>query len=115
LEAENERLKSSLGAHGTLRLIYSNPNSSEGNRIKAAAASLPFETPKLMPEKAPLDLTAEKPIEPLQDRVVRLMAREDRILSLSLEQRAALIPGVSGRNGNGTDDGSDGQDDDTGS
>jgi hypothetical protein len=48
LEAENERLKSSLDAHGTLRLIYSNPNSPEGNRIKAAAAALPVEKPKLM-------------------------------------------------------------------
>jgi hypothetical protein len=79
LEAELECLRSSLDAHGTLRLIYSNPNSPEGNRIKAAAAALPVERPKLMPERAPLDLTAEKPIEPLQDRVVRLMAREDRL------------------------------------
>jgi hypothetical protein len=47
-EAEVERLKSNLDAHQTLRLIYTNPNSPEGNRIKAAAAALPVEKPKLM-------------------------------------------------------------------
>jgi hypothetical protein len=30
-----------------LQSVYNNPASSEGNRIKAAAASLPFERPKL--------------------------------------------------------------------
>jgi hypothetical protein len=48
LKAEVERLKAGLDAHGTLRLIYTNPNSPEGNRIKAAAAALPVEKPKLM-------------------------------------------------------------------
>jgi hypothetical protein len=48
LEAEIERLKAGLDAHQTLRLIYTNPNSPEGNRIKAAAAALPVEKPKLM-------------------------------------------------------------------
>jgi hypothetical protein len=48
LRTENERLKAGLDAHQTLRLIYTNPNSPEGNRIKAAAAALPVEKPKLM-------------------------------------------------------------------
>ena len=39
LEEELERLKSNLDAHQTLRLIYTNPSSPEGNRIKAAAAA----------------------------------------------------------------------------
>lgn len=30
-----------------LQAVYSNPASSEGNRIKAAAAALPFERPKV--------------------------------------------------------------------
>jgi len=59
LTAENERLKSSLDAHGTLRLIYSNPNLPESLRAKAASAAIQHETPKLMPERAPLELQAE--------------------------------------------------------
>jgi len=30
-----------------LQAVYQNPQASEGNRIKAAAASLPFERPKI--------------------------------------------------------------------
>jgi hypothetical protein len=59
LTEENERLKAGLDAHGTLRLIYTNPQSPEGNRIKAAAAALPVEKPKLTSEPRPLELTAE--------------------------------------------------------
>jgi hypothetical protein len=46
LAAENERLKTGADAHTTLRSIYTNPASSEGNRIRAAAAALPTEKPK---------------------------------------------------------------------
>jgi hypothetical protein len=56
LEAENERLRAGLDAHGTLQSIYRNPASPEGNRIKAAAASLPHEKPKLLSVGPPIEL-----------------------------------------------------------
>ena len=48
LRAEVERLTSEADAHTTLRSIYTNPASPEGNRIKAAAAALPIEKPRLL-------------------------------------------------------------------
>ena len=51
LRAENKRLVDWImgdsDALTTLQAVYQNPQASEGNRIKAAAASLPFERPKL--------------------------------------------------------------------
>ena len=51
LRAENKRLvdwiMGDADALTTLQAIYQNPQVFEGNRIKAAAASLPFERPKL--------------------------------------------------------------------
>src|SRR6516164_1126023 len=51
LRAENKRLvdwiMGDADALTCLQAVYNNPASSEGNRIKAAAASLPFERPKL--------------------------------------------------------------------
>jgi hypothetical protein len=51
LRAENQRLIAWIlgdaDALTCLQAVYNNPASSEGNRIKAAAASLPFERPKL--------------------------------------------------------------------
>ena len=56
LRAENERLMSQADAHTTLRSIYSNPASPEGNRIKAAAAALPVEKPKLLSVVPPIEM-----------------------------------------------------------
>ena len=56
LRAENERLRDGADAHSTLQSIYRNPASPEGNRIKAAAASLPVEKPKLMSIGPPIEL-----------------------------------------------------------
>src|SRR6516165_4407346 len=51
LRTENKRLvdwiMGDADALTCLQAVYNNPASSEGNRIKAAAASLPFERPKL--------------------------------------------------------------------
>jgi hypothetical protein len=51
LRAEVQRLVSwimgDLDSLTVLQSIYTNPAASEGNRIRAAAASLPFEKPKL--------------------------------------------------------------------
>ena len=48
LRAEVERLTSEADAHTTLKSIYTNPASPECNRIKAAAAALPVERPRLL-------------------------------------------------------------------
>jgi hypothetical protein len=63
LRAENARLRSESDAHTVLKEIYSNPDAPQANRIKAAAASLAHEKPRLMPQPAPLDLPCEE-IEP---------------------------------------------------
>jgi hypothetical protein len=77
LAVENDRLKAGLDAHGTLRSIYSDPDAPRSDRIKAASASLAHEKPRLMPEKAPLDLTAEEPSEPLAVLVEKRRARQN--------------------------------------
>jgi hypothetical protein len=52
LRAEVQRLidwiMGDADAHTTLQSVYLDPTTSQGNRIKAAAASLPFEKPKLL-------------------------------------------------------------------
>jgi hypothetical protein len=47
LRAENQRLTAEADAHTMLKSIYLNPNASEASRIKAAAAAVQFEKPKL--------------------------------------------------------------------
>src|SRR6516162_7601893 len=78
LRAENERLRTVAGAHGVLKEIYLDPDAPQGNRIKAAQAALPHETPRLTPVPPPLDLVAEE-IEPLADLIARQRARVDRM------------------------------------
>ena len=48
LAAENGRLAAACDAHGVLKSIYLDPDAPQGNRIKAAAASLPVEKPRLL-------------------------------------------------------------------
>jgi hypothetical protein len=107
LRSENERLRTVAGAHGVLKEIYLDPDAPQGNRIKAAQAALPHETPRLNPVPPPLDLVAE-PIEPLADLVARQRARADRMM---LEPPFSDLPKVvsfrsngDGSNGNGQDD-----------
>jgi hypothetical protein len=45
--AECERLKANSSAHEVLQSIYRNPETAEGNRIKAATAAINFEQPKI--------------------------------------------------------------------
>jgi hypothetical protein len=107
LAAENERLKSTLGAHGVLKLIYSNPDSPEGNRIKAATAALPHETPKLMPERQALELRAEAPRETLGQihdrRLERQLAHEGQEIRVAPNGDVVILRPA---NGNGQDDSS---------
>ena len=82
LSAENERLRSAAGAHGVLKAIYGNPDQPTGHRIKAAGLALPHEVPKLMPERAPLELQAESEKVSLFD-----LAERRRLKSLELDGR----------------------------
>ena len=88
LTAENERLRSAAGAHGVLKAIYGNPDQPTGHRIKAAGLALPHETPKLMPERAPLELKAAEPERSLGELCEARMARQ-----LALEGRGVQYRG----------------------
>jgi hypothetical protein len=108
LREENNRLRATAnataGAHDVLRELYLDPDTPPALRAKCAIGALPHEVPRLMPEKAPLDLTAkEVEYEPLSVIVERQRKRCDQILALPLEERAALITGV-GRDGGNSDD-----------
>jgi hypothetical protein len=113
LAAENESLRSGLDAHGTLRMIYTNQNSPEGNRIKAAQAALTVEKPRLaMTAYAGKNLTNEVVI-PLADLVRRRRARQDALEGLPPDDpkylewidrdHTDLPPGSDQRNSNGSD------------
>jgi uncharacterized protein (UPF0147 family) len=78
LREENARLRSDIDAHTVLKEIYSDPAVPQGLRVKAAQAALNIEKPRLLPEKAPLELQAE-PVECLADVVARQRARADRM------------------------------------
>jgi hypothetical protein len=106
LAAENERLRAAAGAHGVLKLIYSDNDQPTGHRIKAAGLALQHETPKLMPERQALELKAIEPKQTLGQLCEVRMARADRMEALSLEERERLIRGCG--NGNGSDDSDDG-------
>ena len=47
LRAENERLRAEGGAHTALRSVYNDPQASETNKVRAAAAAIGYEQPKL--------------------------------------------------------------------
>jgi hypothetical protein len=78
LREQVDRLTVEADAHTTLRSIYTDPNASEGNRIKAAAASLPHEKPKMMSVPAPLELEAAE-IVPLRELVRQRKERQARL------------------------------------
>jgi hypothetical protein len=62
-----------------LQSLYRNADLPESLRAKCAAASLPHEVPRLLPEKAAIDASCEEVIEPLADVVARQRARADRM------------------------------------
>ena len=47
LRAENARLTADGDAHAVLKAIYSDPDASAGERLRAASAAMAFEKPKL--------------------------------------------------------------------
>ena len=100
LRAENQRLldwiMGDADAHTCLQAVYTDPNASQGNRIKAAAASLPFEKPKLGSTEPPVIRLNVLPIpQLLEQRLARQEAMERRRL-------IDLWPVANG-NGNGSD------------
>jgi hypothetical protein len=104
LRAEVERLRATSGAHGVLRSIYLNGELPESLRAKAAIGAIQHETPRLQPERAPLEL---KPIEPessLAERcelkMKRQLAYEGREIEVQPDGQAILLKPS---NGNGDD------------
>jgi hypothetical protein len=109
LVAENERLKSGLGAHDVLKEIYLNPDAPQGNRIKAAQAALNVEKPRLaMTAYVGKDATKEVVI-PLAELVAKRRARQDALQGLPpgdpryLEWRERDGNDSDGNSGNGDD------------
>jgi len=103
LRAELARMTEGASAYATLSDIHRNRELPAAVRAKAAIGCLPHEMPKLMPERAPLELSAE-PIEPLAQLVERQRARADAILSLPLAARSAMFdPGSDGNSGDDSD------------
>jgi hypothetical protein len=84
LRAEVERLRSAAGAHGVLKSIYLNGELPEGLRAKAAASAIVHEVPKLMPERAPLELQAE-PVETLFEQADRRMRKQLPLVGQQIE------------------------------
>jgi hypothetical protein len=94
-------------AHSTLRRLYLDESQPSNTRLKAAAASLNFERPRLESVPPPLELRAEPEPEPLADLVSRQRARSDKMLledpqfqAVRDRQVISLKP-----NGDGTDSG----------
>jgi hypothetical protein len=108
LRAEVQRLidwiMGDADAHTCLQAVYNDPTASQGNRIKAAAASLPFEKPKLTSVEPCLELRAE-PVLLLKDLLASRKAREDQFKGLgSTEPPIEVLSIADHRNGNGKGD-----------
>ena len=108
LRAEVQRLidwiMGDADAHTILQSVYLDPAASQGNRIKAAAASLPFERPKLTSVEPPLKLTAV--VVSLKEL---LEIRRERSLKLQQQNRLCPIDGqiLLPQPGNGSGNGDD--------
>jgi hypothetical protein len=114
LRAENQRLldwiMGDADAHTTLQSVYLDPNATQGNRIKAASAAIPFERPKLTPVEPCLELRAES--MSLKDLLASRKARQERhdqerLVGLgSTEPPIEVLSIADGRyrNGNGGND-----------
>jgi len=106
LRAEVERLRAQGGAHSFLKSVYWDETAPQGNRIKAATAALPMETPKLLPERAPLELEAETTetlFEQADRRMKKQMPLEGRDIEVQPNGQIILLP----PNGSSGDDSND--------
>jgi hypothetical protein len=100
LRVENQRLldwiMGDADAHTCLQAVYNDPTASQGNRIKAAAASLPFEKPKLGSTEPPV---LRLNVLPLPELLAQRLARHE-----ALERRRIIdLSPVANGNGNGSD------------
>jgi hypothetical protein len=89
-----------------LASIFTDPEQKIDDRLAATTALRRSEDTRIMPpiERPPVRPDNVEPlevIEPLSVVLARQRERCDRLLSLSLEERSALIAGVSGRDGSG--------------
>src|SRR5262249_17446942 len=85
LAAENTRLRAEKSNALTVcQGWYSDPTAPAALRLKAAGLALQFETPRLLPEKAAIDVTAEE-IEPLAVVIERRRARMDQMMGQDIE------------------------------
>jgi hypothetical protein len=95
-----------------LASIFTDPDQNIDDRLAATTALRRSEDVRIVPaiERPPArpddSAEAEEPVVPLKQLVAERRARMDRILALSLEERAALIPGCNGGNGSDDDHGS---------
>jgi len=108
LREENARLRSEKSdALSVCQEVYSDPTAPPALRLKAAGLALQFEVPRLLPEKAALELQAE-PVEDLATLVERqrrradAMQREMRDIEVSPSGVVRILPKPGG--GNGSDD-----------
>jgi hypothetical protein len=54
LVAENEKLRAEGSAHTALRSVYTDPQASETNKVRAAAAAIGYEQPKILSVPPPM-------------------------------------------------------------
>jgi len=90
-----------------LKAIYADLNQPTGHRIKSAAAALPFEVPKLMPERQALELKAEpEPISLLEQaerRMKKAEANAGRDIEVGPNGEVTFLPRPGDGNANGDD------------
>jgi hypothetical protein len=102
LRAEVQRLldwiNGDLDAHTVLASIYSDPDAPQSNRVKAAAASLPFEKGKVLSVPPPIQFVE---LVPLAELLEARRTRQDQLEGNQLEGKVLDLLSLPSRNGNG--------------
>jgi hypothetical protein len=107
LRAQVASLTEGADAISTLRSIYRDRDLPESLRAKAAIGCLPHEVPRLLPEKAAIDLPAEE-IIPLPQLIEQRRARQKALQGRDIEVTASgavrILPKPGSNGSNGQDD-----------